>query len=271
MDWQGDPLLTAYQYTSEDADPLPAWPAGTSVIGAWDGSTSLQFGQTYFEGNVIGTPNFPISADFWDFINLLGNDDRRATGALRTLHWQGHSPVRFAIEDISEYPLTDDPFFLTITRDDNTYPDWLDPTTYPNGVKVMHAGTGWQSQQTNNQGHEPGQPGSGPWWLATEFGWGWTATMIEPSASQDPITGYNIRVYPTAECVPGDQLYTSGNFSNGGENAFITSAPSGQWTPTADQVNIALIFVGGGNTQNGIITMDVGVNEVTAQFWSHDK
>jgi hypothetical protein len=270
LPWNGDPLLTAYQYTSDDADPLPAWPVGTSVVGAWDGETSLQFGETYDNGNVIGTPNFPISADWWDFINLLGNDNRSATGPLRSLHWQGHSPIRYAITDTSEYPLTDDPFTLTITRTDNTYPDWDAGTTYDTGEKVMHDGQGWASQQTLNTNHEPGQAGSGPWWAVTASGYGWIATMIEPSVSQDPITGYNIRVYPTADCTPGTQIYTSGNFSNG-SGSFTTESTSNQWTPTADAVNIALIFVGGGNSQNGIIIMDVGVDEVTGQFWSHDQ
>jgi hypothetical protein len=95
--------------------------------------------------------------------------------------------------------------------------------------------------------------------------------MTEPSASQDPITGYNIRVYPAPECVPGTQLYTSGNFADSGGGVFQTSATSNNWTPAPDQVNIALIFVGGGNSQNGIIILEAGQDEATGEFWEFDQ
>jgi hypothetical protein len=248
------------------------WDAlASTIVGSWDSETGLQEGESYdVGGNVIGTPTHPVTADYTGWIRPLGNKDRRATGFLDSTRWAGHIEQKYLQED-ERYPDTDRPFTLEIARDDHTYPDWDSVTTYDTGEKVMHAGTGWQSQQINNTNHEPGQPGSGPWWLATEFGWGWLATMIVQSTSQDPITNYNIRVYPTPECVPGTQLYTSGNFTDTGGGVFQTSATSNNWTPTPDQVNIALIFVGGGNSQNGIITLEVGQDENTSDYWGHDQ
>jgi hypothetical protein len=241
------------------------------ICGSWDKANGLQEGESFDGGgNVIGTPTHPVTADYEGWIRPLGNKNGRATGILDSTRWAGDAEQKFLQTD-HRYTDSNDPFTLQITRDDNTYPAWSGLTNYANGVKVMHAGTGWQSQQTNNLDHEPGQPGSGPWWLATEFGWGWVAEMTEPSASQDPITGYNIRVYPAPECVPGTQLYTSGNFADIGGGVFQTSATSNNWTPTADQVNIALIFVGGGNSQNGIIILEAGENEVSGEFWSADQ
>jgi hypothetical protein len=251
-----------------------AWDAliPASIVGSWDSSTGLQEGESYDNNeppNVIGTPTHPVTADYTGWIRVLGNNNRSATGVLDSTRWAGHAEAKYLLLD-HRYTDSDDPFTLTIERTDNTYADWDAGTTYDTGDKVMHDGQGWASQQTNNTNHEPGQAGSGPWWAVTASGYGWLATMIEPSASQGPITGYNIRVYPTADCTPGTQIYTSGNFSNG-SGSFTTESTSNQWTPTADAVNIALIFVGGGNSQNGIITMDVGQDEVTAEFWSHDQ
>jgi hypothetical protein len=242
------------------------------IVGSWDAYTGLQEGESWDESEppvVIGTPDHPVTADYTDWIRPLGNLERSATGELDSHRWVGHVPPKFLQGD-SRYTDANDPFVLTITRTDNTYPDWDAGTTYDTGDKVMHDGQGWEAQQTNNTNHEPGQPGSAPWWAVTASGYGWIATMIEPAVSQDPITNYNIRVYPTAECVPGEQIYTSGNFAES-DGIFTAETTSNQWTPTADAVNIALIFVGGGNTQNGIITMDVGQNEVTAQFWESDQ
>jgi hypothetical protein len=241
-----------------------------TIVGSWDSVTGLQEGQSWDNGNVIGTPTHPVTADYTAWIRPLGNDDRHATGDLDSTRWAGHDELK-ALLDADRYPAADNPFTLTLVRDDHTYPAWDSVTTYDTGEQVMHAGTGWTSQQTLNTNHEPGQPGSGPWWLAAEFGWGWTATMIEPSTSQDPITAYNVRGYPTPECVPGDQIYTSGYFTDIGGGTFQTSIPSGNWTPTEEQVNIALIFAGGGNAQTGILTLEVGQDEATAEFWSHDQ
>jgi hypothetical protein len=237
------------------------------IVGSWSNVTGLQEGESWDGQTVIGTPTHPVTIDYTDWVRLLGNDAGRATGFLDSTRWAGHVEQKYLQTD-HRYTDALDPFVLTITRDDNNYPEWLDPTTYDTGDKVTWEGQGYQSQQTNNQGKEPGAPGSDPWWAVTESGYGWTATMIEPSASQDPITGYNIRVYPTAECVPGDQIYTSGNFSG---DPPTTSATSNHWTPNADAVHMALIFVGGGNSQNGIITLDVGQDTVTAEFWEADQ
>jgi hypothetical protein len=273
-----DGVDIAYLVTNE-ADPLPDWPVTAAIWGAWDngqptndGQGYLQLGESYdVDGEtVIGSPTHPINPDYWIWVNPLGNDNRVATGPLRTMRWQGHPEKKKAITDQDEYPVTDDPFILTITREDNVWDAWVSDEIYPLGEKVTHNGGGWQSQQSGNENHEPGQPGSGPWWAATEFGWGWIATMIEPAQSQDSITNYNIRVYPDPDCTPGTQNYTSGNFADVG-GTFQTSATPNNWTPTEEQLNIALIFVGGGNTQNGIVTLEVGQNEVTREFWSHDQ
>ena len=247
------------------------WDALGTIVGSWSQDTGLQEGQEFNEqGDVIGTPTHPVTADY-AWVRPFGNKDRLATQSpLDSLRFQGHVEPKFLQGD-SRYTDTDDPFTLTISRDlSGVYPEWDSGTTYDTGEKVMWEGQGYQSQQTNNTDHEPGAPGSGPFWAVTEFGYGWIATMIEPAVSQDPITNYNIRVYPTAECVPGDQIYTSGNFADIGE-VFETRAASNNWTPTEEDVHIALIFVGGGNSQNGIITLPVGTDSVTAQFWSHDQ
>jgi hypothetical protein len=282
-----DPMPPQTVYAADDGGTLTAFLVGEAgftdwdalptsyVVGAWDMDQEsedgyLQAGQTFDTGGaVIGTPTYPLQPDYEAYIRPLGNEDRRATGNLDSIRWQGHPEAKW-LQDDKRYTDTDDPFILTITREDNTYPDWDSGTTYDTGDKVMHNGGGWQSQQTNNTNREPGAPGSGPWWLATEFGWGWVASMIEPAVSQDPITNYNIRVYPTPDCTPGTQNYTSGNFADVG-GTFQTSATSNNWTPTEEQLNIALIFAGGGNAQTGIITLEVGENEVTKQFWSHDQ
>jgi hypothetical protein len=264
----------AYLVTGYNA---PDWPVSTYIVGAWDNEQindqgNLQEGQTFdVDGTtVLGTPTHALASDYVAFIRPLGNNAGRATGFLDSLRWQGHSEGKF-LADANRYTDTDDPFILTISRDDHTYPDWDSVTTYDTGEMVMHAGTGWASQQIDNLNHEPGQPGSGPWWLAAEFGWGWTATMEVQAASQDPITNYNIRGYPDPACTPGTQMYTSGNFADVGGGVLQTSIPSGNWTPTEEQVNIALIFAGGGNAQTGIITLEVGQDENTSQYWSHDQ
>jgi hypothetical protein len=293
-DWQNDPDLPGYNpqptpsvlaaeyndgadqrcylYASDLADPLPEWPASASVLAAWS-QTGLQYGETYDTQEppqVVGTPTYAIQQNYWDYVRPLGNSAGRATGPLRTVRFQGHPEVRYAVTDEAEYPVTDSPFTLGVIRDDHTYPDWDSVTTYDTDEKVMHGGLGYQSQQTSNTNHEPGAPGSGPWWLLTEFGWGWTATMIVQSTSQDPITNYNVRGYPDPACTPGTQIYTSGNFSDTGGGVFQSSMPSGNWTPTADQINIALIFAGGGNAQTGIITLEVGQDENTSLYWAAD-
>ena len=268
--WSG---FVSYLYTSDDVDPLPAWPGSGAILGAWNEPDGLQYGESYdTDGTtVIGTPTYPIQQDYWDHVAVLGNDNRKATGPIRSVKWAGHSEEKYAVTDQDEYPLSDDPFVLTIARTDTAYPEWDSGTTYAIGENVMHLGQGYQSQQSGNLNHEPGAPGSGPWWAVTEFGHGWIATMVEPSDSQDPITNYNIRAYPDPNCTPGTQTYTSGNFTDVGGGVFQTETPSGNLTATEEQINIALIFVGGGNTQNGILTMEIGESEVTKQFWSHDQ
>ena len=107
------------------ADDVTAWPSVT-ILGAWDRSTGLQAGQSYSTDSpavIQGTPTHPIQSNYWDYVRPLGNDTGRATGPLRTLRWQGQPEVRYAVDDVSEYPVTDAPFQLKITREEITAPD----------------------------------------------------------------------------------------------------------------------------------------------------
>ncbi|GAF68391.1 unnamed protein product, partial [marine sediment metagenome] len=129
-----------------------------------------------------------------------------------------------------------------------------------------HSGTGWQSQQNLNTNHEPGQPGSGPWWLPTEFGWGWICTVEPPLDTQRDIQNRKITVYTEPECI--NVLYSTGAFvDNAG--TWTTNAPSGNWTPTPDDVYFALTTVG--NVQEGCWQLNEGQDETLAEFWASDQ
>jgi hypothetical protein len=81
---------------------------------------------------------------------------------------------------------------------------------------------------------------------------------------------YKVGIYPTLECVPGDEIYFTGAF-NLVDDQFKSSAPSGQWTPDPGLVNFALIYSPGGEAQEGILNLLEGMDDVTMQFWSHDQ
>jgi hypothetical protein len=248
-----DALLTAY------------------IVGAWDMDQEatdgyLQAGQTFDGGgSIIGTPTYPLQPDYTAYIRPLGNKAGRATGALDSVRWAGHPEAKW-LNDDDRYTVDDHPFTLHVVREENTYPAWDSGTTYALGDKTMHAGTGWQSQQINTLTHEPGQPGSGPWWLATEFGWGWTCTVIPPLDTQRDIQNRKVTVYTELECI--NVLYSTGSF-NDVAGTWTTVAPSGNWTATPDDVYFALTTVG--NVQEGCWSLLDGSDETTAEFWDHDQ
>ena len=243
------------------------WDLVGSIVGSWDSITGLQEGQTFDSAeppNVVGVPLHPVTADYTGWIRPLGNKSGRATGPLDSIRWQGDVEQKY-LDDADRYPVDVHPFTLQVTREDNTYADWDSGTTYAVAEKVMHAGTGWQSQQSGNTNREPGQPGSGPWWLATEFGFGWNCVVLPPLDTNRDIQNRKVTVYTEIECI--NVLYSTGAFvQNGGP--WKTSAPSGNWTPAPDAVFFALTTVG--NVQEGCWSLDVGQDETTAEFWAAD-
>ena len=94
-----------------------AWDALTStMVGSWDSTTGLQEGQTYDEfGGVVGTPTYPVTADYATWIRPLGNSEGRATGILDSVRWQGHPEQKF-LQDDHRYTDTDSPFTLKLER-----------------------------------------------------------------------------------------------------------------------------------------------------------
>jgi hypothetical protein len=195
----------------------------------------------------------------------MGNVGGFATGALDSIRWQGHPEAKW-LNDDGRYTVDNHPFTLQVNREENTYPDWVGATTYAIGEKVMHNATGWQSQQNGNIGIEPGEPGSAPWWLATEFGFGWLCTVLPPLDTERDIQNRKVTVYTEPECI--NVLYSTGAFVNGA-GLWTTNAPSGNWTPTPDDVYFALTTVG--NVQEGCWTLAAGEDETIREFWDHDQ
>ncbi len=111
----------AYLYTGAD---ITDWPPSASIVGAWDRQTGLQEGQYYdVDGTtVLGTPTYPVTADYTDYVRPLGNDNGRATGLLDSLRWQGMPEPKF-LQDAQRYKDTDAPFTLKITRVEHVSPD----------------------------------------------------------------------------------------------------------------------------------------------------
>jgi hypothetical protein len=73
------------------------------------------------------------------------------------------------------------------------------------------------------------------------------------------------------EAVPGTEIYFTGAFQDVGGGLFESSAPSGQWTINPDAVYYALIFSPGPDAQEGVFSLEVGQDTVTAEFWSADQ
>jgi hypothetical protein len=260
-----------YLYTSDDADPLPDWPASAAVLAAWS-LTGLQFGETYNDDEpplVIGSPVFPIQQNYWDYVRPLGNDAGRATGPLRTLRWAGHPEVRYAVGDASEYPIADAPFTLEIIRQDygsDALP-WDNGTTYAAGDFATSGGM-WLSLQDGNVGNTPF--GGSPFWeFINQSGpWGWVVKMLSDDPGRD-ITARAIGVYSDPEATAF--LFTTGAFINDGKygDVYYTECPPGNRDTDPDPVYFALLL---GAAQEGIFQLDAPDEgaEATALFWAAD-
>jgi hypothetical protein len=264
-------LNSCYLYTSA-TDPLPDWPVGTSILAAWE-DTGLQTGETYDTQDppqVVGSPTYPIQSDYWDFVRPLGNEVGRATGPLRTLRWQGHPEVRFAITDTSEYPSTNEPFGLEIQRQDygSTALPWDIATVYATGDFATSGGM-WRSLQDGNVGNTPF--GGSPFWeFINQSGfWGWVVFML----SDDPNRAINARaigIYTDPECTIFQ--YTTGAFINDNKygDVFYTECPPGNRVSTNAQVNFALLL---GAAQEGWMNLPEGGDGETndSLYWAADQ
>ena len=246
------------------------WDALTStLVGSWDTATGLQEGQSYdIDGTtVIGTPTFPVTADYATWIRPLGNEAGRATGLLDSTRWQGHPEQKF-LQDDHRYPDTDSPFTLQISRVNNgaDAPEWDALTQYFTGDYVQSPlGTTWQASQ-DNLGESPF--GGSPFWdLIASPGWGWDVVMLSDDPARD-ITARAIGVYSDPECTLF--LYTTGAFVQDGShgNNYYTICPAGQYTATPEQVNFALLL---GSAQEGWFNLPEGGDETQALFWSSDQ
>ena len=227
---------SAYLYTTDAADPLPDWPVSAAVWGAWDndqptndGEGYLQFGESYdIDGTtVIGSPTFPINANYWVWVNPLGNQSGEATRPLRVIKWQGHPEKKEAVQDISEYPVSNSPFTLEIQRQDygSTALPWDNGTTYQTGDFATSGGM-WRSLQDDNVGNTPF--GGSPFWeFINQSGpWGWVVFMLSDDPGRD-ITARAIGVYSDAAAT--NFLFTTGAFINDGKygDVFYTECPPG--------------------------------------------
>lgn len=247
------------------------WDALTStLVGSWDSTTGLQEGESYDESEppvVVGTPTYPVTADYADWIRPLGNDAGRATGILDSTRWQGHVEQKFLFED-NRYPPTDYPFTLEIYRENIGVdaPVWDNATQYFTGDYVQSPlGTTWRAIQDNfNQTPFGGSPF---WEFINTPGWGWSVVMLSADPERD-ITARGIGVYSDPECTAF--LYTTGAFVQDGShgNNYYTECPVGQRTPTPNQVNFALLL---GAAQEGYFNLPEGGENVMALFWKSDQ
>jgi len=244
-----------------DWDALPS-----TLVGSWNQTTGLQEGQNYdTDGTtVIGTPTYPVTADYAGWIRPLGNEAGRATGLLDSPRWQGHVEQKF-LQDDKRYPDSNAPFTLQITRVNNgaDAPAWDTNTQYYTGDYVTNGGSTWQASQ-DNIGQVP-FGGSPNWNFITSPGWGWSVVMLSADPLRD-ITARGIGVYSDPECTAF--LYTTGAFVQDGshDNNYYTECPSGQYTANPDQVNFALLF---GGAQEGFFNLTEESAE--ALFWSSDQ
>jgi hypothetical protein len=266
-------ILIAYQHTT-DGDPLLGWPVSTVVFAGWDnnqvaGDLTLQVGETFDAlGDVIGTPTYPINADYWIWVNPLGNTvDGRATGMLRVVRWQGHAEVKAAVTDVSEYPATNEPFTLEIIRQDygSEALPWDNATVYATGEYATSGGM-WVSLQDGNVGNTPF--GGSPFWeFINQSGfWGWVVQVI----SNDPLRDIQARavgIYTDPECTIFQ--YTTGAFINDGKygDVFYTECPPGNRVSTNAQVNFALLL---GAAQEGWMNLPEGGDGETQDnlYWA---
>jgi hypothetical protein len=270
-EWNDGADQQAYQYTTEDADPLPSWPVGSTVLGGWNDYDGLQYGETYdVDGTtVIGTPAYPIQQDYWDHVNILGNRSGEATGVLRIVKWQGHSEEKYAVTDVSEYPAADAPFQLEIIRQDygSDAQAWDAGTTYSEGDFATSGGM-WRSLQDNNLNNTPF--GGSPFWeFINQSGpWGWVVIMISDDPLRD-ITARAISQHSATPCNDGNFLFTTGAFVQDGsyDNRYYTECPPGNRDTVLQDVNFALRL---GAAYEGWFVLPESGEDVDGYFWSAD-
>ncbi len=95
--------------------------------------------------------------------------------------------------------------------------------------------------------------------------------MLKASTSRPSIVNYKVGIYPDDAMTPGTEIYFTGAFQDMGGGVFNSSAPEGQWTLNPDAVYYALIYSPGGDAQEGTFSLEVGQDEVTAEFWENDQ
>ena len=247
-----------------------AWDALTAtIVGSWDSETGLQEGESYDNGNVIGTPTHPVTADYTGWIRPLGNEAGRATGLLDSTKWQGHVSEKFLFEDF-RYTPTDAPFTLEIIRQDygSEALPWDNATVYNTGDFATSGGM-WQSLQDGNVGNTP-FGGSAFWEFINQSGpWGWLVKMLSDDPGRD-ITARAIGIYTDPEATIFE--YTTGAFINDGKygDVFYTECPPGNREATAAPIYFALLL---GSAQEGIFQLDALEDgaEATALFWTTDQ
>jgi len=284
--WQPDPELPDYlpqppqsvQIADNGTDQaylvgeagFADWDALTStIVGSWDSTTGLQEGQSWDEQEppqVVGTPTYPVTADYATWIRPLGNSDGKATGLLDSTRWAGHSEPKY-LQDDQRYTDAEAPFTLKIQRENNgaDAPAWDNVTQYFTGDYVTNGGSTWRALQ-DNLGETPF--GGSPFWeFINSPGWGWSVVML----SDDPARDINVRsiwVYSSEDCTTGF-LYQTGSFVQDGshDNNYYTECPAGQYTATPEQVNLALHF---STTQEGYWNLIEGDDSTEALFWTSD-
>lgn len=274
-EWNDGSDQQAYLYTADAVDPLPEWPALSSVMGAWDQSQPtpdngyLQLGETYdIDGTtVIGTPTYPIPAEYWTEVNVLGNQAGEATGPLRIVRWQGHPEKKEAVTDTSEYPVVNSPFGLETIRHNigADAPVWDNVTQYFIGDYVQSPlGTTWQALQDNINDQPFG--GNPAWEFINSAGWGWEVIMLSDDPQRD-IAARGMGKYSDPACTVFE--FTTGSFVDRGDGVFHTLCPPGNRTATPDPLYLALLL---GAAQEGYINFldeDDGAT-TTELYWAAD-
>ena len=246
-----------------DWDALPS-----TLVGSWNQTTGLQEGQNYdTDGTtVIGTPTYPVTADYAGWIRPLGNEAGRATGLLDSPRWQGHVEQKF-LQDDNRYPSTNTPFSLEIYRENIGVgaSAWDSVTQFFTGDYATNGGSTWRALQDSLNQTPFG--GSTFWEFVNTPGWGWSVEMLSADPLRD-ITARAISVYSDPECTLF--LYTTGAFVQDGShgNNFYTQCPVGQRTPTAAQVNFALLL---GAAQEGFMNIPEGTEALESLFWAADQ
>jgi hypothetical protein len=123
--------MVAYLYTTAVSpggagSDVTDWPPSAYLMGAWYPENGLQAGQVYDDdGNVLGTPDYPITPDYYEHVLRTRNEAGAATLTRSVMQWQGHSEVKYTQDD-QRYSDDHSPFTLRMTRQyvDDANPDW---------------------------------------------------------------------------------------------------------------------------------------------------